>query len=219
MDEIIIGDIVEILETSYNPIHWRGRLGRVVEITRLSHPRRGRLLDIKFDGGSGKYGVFENGVKIRSRKSRRYGQHACGFSIGGEKLRHEMHTMVQMKKIPKDGDHISLHEDHEIVPLSAGGVNYKYCRDCKVEVVDGNSIQIQVKVRIEAQVEAGKKELEKMYGISGYCGKDLDELAERFGLERTVYYDDPNNPLAPREENDEELRKRFLDYDCLDARG
>lgn len=38
---------------------------------------------------------------------------------------------------PKDGDHISMHEGHEIVTASAGGEAYKYCRTCKVEVKEG----------------------------------------------------------------------------------
>jgi biotin carboxyl carrier protein len=41
---------------------------------------------------------------------------------------------------PKDGDHISLHEGHEIVTASAGGEAYKYCRTCKVEVKEGSRV-------------------------------------------------------------------------------
>ena len=41
-----------------------------------------------------------------------------------------------VKHIPKDGDSIAYHVDHNVVNAQAGGISYKYCRDCKVEVED-----------------------------------------------------------------------------------
>jgi len=38
-------------------------------------------------------------------------------------------------KGPKDGDHVSLHEGHKIIPMTTGGVDYHFCSVCKVEVV------------------------------------------------------------------------------------
>lgn len=55
----------------------------------------------------------------------------------------------------KDGEHISLHEGHEIVTAEANGKSYKYCRTCKVEVVEESS-------RVIAQDNKGYYRLSKL---------------------------------------------------------
>ncbi len=186
MDEIIVGDIVEILETETNPKVWWGKLARVVNINGSHYLQGGRLLSIEFDGDSGHYGISEKDVMKRLPKPKPEG----------------------ILTTPKDGDHISLHKDHEIVPLSTGGVDYQYCRNCKVEVVDDPTSASQVE-----WVALQPPYLQNLHPDSA-IGEELDKIGTLYGLERVDIW----HPFFAKSfpESDDSLRRRIKD--CLDIK-
>lgn len=130
---------------------------------------------------------------------------------------------------PKDGDDINSHEDHEIVdvgPISPGGKGYKYCRDCKVEVVKKEP---GVFLGAKATISVGGKVIGKLDNVQFVAGSSpqnihpdnangvgLDKLAARCGLKRTIHYNHPDFSI-PRTETDNSLRNRVKKY--LDIRS